>query len=595
MKLNNHAIKLSKTNESPIIIPSQAWNDLVTDVDYNTKNYFTSIVMDCLEVNMMNRPQVTDIFYEGNNYSTVSFLSGIDTFIPLNDKNTLIAIETDNSSFYEIWTVTNNTGSVISKLIPEYTKYIIVPWSGSTVNTTVSFKTDDDIVAFKINAFITDSADLNSDLVSVNRRIINMIFDSDDMDEDGFDIQEVKVYNCTSNGNFVVEPSEGYEAMKKVNVSVDVPSDINNQGKTVYVTTNGTNYITPDSSHTGLSYVNIFTNVKPDLGYYSHTFNSNGYYTFAASEDNKDGYVAGSITVDVPSYINNQDKTVNISSNGTQTISADSGYSGLGEVSITTNIPSDINNQNKTLTVTQNGTRTITTDNGYSGIGSLQLTTNVPTQTINNQVKDVTINENNSTITIEPDNGYTGLSAVDITTEITPNLETKYETYESNGIYYVNTQDGYDGISTAEITVDVPSDINNQDKTVNISSNGTQTISADSGYSGLGEVSIITNVPNSINNQTLSIITYTTNGTRILTPSSGYTGIDKATINVDVHNTTPECNIIAVLYGNTPSESGNFMRTIDLSSFTKKTSNFTLSYGSCYVIITTTGDSATIN
>eukprot|EP00833_Pecoramyces_ruminatium_P012376 jgi/Orpsp1_1/1186408/evm.model.d7180000050329.1 len=183
-------------------------------------------------------------------------------------------------------------------------------------------------------------------------------------------------------------------------------------------------------------------------------------------------------------------------------------------------------------------------------------------------------------ITPEPDNGYTGLSAVDITTEITPNLETKYETYESNGIYYVNTQDGYDGISTAEITVDVPSDINNQDKTVNISSNGTQTISADSGYSGLGEVSIITTVPNSINNQTLSTITYTTNGTRVLTPTPGYTGIDEATINVDVHNTTPECNLIAVWYGNTPSESGSNMRTIDLSSFTKRTSSFTLSYGS---------------
>lgn len=43
--------------------------------------------------------------------------------------------------------------------------------------------------------------------------------------------------------------------------------------------------------------------------------------------------------------INVQDKTIDITTNGTRTVTPDVGYQGLGEVTINTNVPSGVNNQ----------------------------------------------------------------------------------------------------------------------------------------------------------------------------------------------------------------------------------------------------------
>lgn len=66
-------------------------------------------------------------------------------------------------------------------------------------------------------------------------------------------------------------------------------------------------------------------------------------------------------------------------------------------------------------------------------------------------------------------------------------LTTGTAEYTANGDYTL-TPEG-DGFSSVEITVSVPSDVNNQNKTVSPSTSS-QTVSADSGYSGLGTVTV---------------------------------------------------------------------------------------------------------
>lgn len=70
-----------------------------------------------------------------------------------------------------------------------------------------------------------------------------------------------------------------------------------------------------------------------------------------------------------------------------------------------------------------------------------------------------------------------------------PVLEGKELNYTQNGEYTVTPEQGVDGFSSIDVTVNVPSDVNNQDKTVSPSTSS-QSVSADSGYSGLGTVTV---------------------------------------------------------------------------------------------------------
>lgn len=105
----------------------------------------------------------------------------------------------------------------------------------------------------------------------------------------------------------------------------------------------------------------------------------------------------GTVTVDVPSDINNQNKTVNPSTSS-QSISADSGYSGLGTVTVNA--------------VTSSIDQNIAAGNIKSGVSILGVTGNYDPQP---DLQAKTVNPSTSQQTVTPDQGKDGLSSVTVT------------------------------------------------------------------------------------------------------------------------------------------------------------------------------------
>lgn len=70
-----------------------------------------------------------------------------------------------------------------------------------------------------------------------------------------------------------------------------------------------------------------------------------------------------------------QEKSVTITSNGSNTVLPDSGYDGLSKVNLTTNVTPNL--ETKSITITQNGTTNVTPTTGKDGLSSVEITTNV--------------------------------------------------------------------------------------------------------------------------------------------------------------------------------------------------------------------------
>lgn len=148
-----------------------------------------------------------------------------------------------------------------------------------------------------------------------------------------------------------------------------------------------------------------------------------------------------------------QSKTVNITANGTQTVTPDSGKV-LSSVVINTNVPAPaVQTQEKSVTITQNGASEVTPDTGKY-LSKVSITTNVPNTPTPTQEKTQEITANTTT-TITPDEGY-ALSSVTVITNIpaTP-TQTKTVDISANGQTTVSPDAGYN-LSGVTVNVNVP-------------------------------------------------------------------------------------------------------------------------------------------
>lgn len=140
-----------------------------------------------------------------------------------------------------------------------------------------------------------------------------------------------------------------------------------------------------------------------------------------------------------------QSKTVNITANGTQTVTPDSGKV-LSSVVINTNVPAPaVQTQEKSVTITQNGASEVTPDEGYT-LSKVSITADIPNTPTPTQEKTVEITENRTTYVL-PDEGY-ALSQVEIITNIA--TQTKQVEITANTTTTITPDDGY---NLSEVTV----------------------------------------------------------------------------------------------------------------------------------------------
>lgn len=153
--------------------------------------------------------------------------------------------------------------------------------------------------------------------------------------------------------------------------------------------------------------------------------------------------------------VNNQDKTVEVIQNGQTSVTADSGFTGLGTVTINTNVPQPSIQDNKSQDIVANGPIEITPDETFDAMSKVTLNVSVPAGTPNLQNKSITITSNTTT-NVAADPGFDGLGNVTVITNIELPTQAKSIEITTNGATSVTPDEGFDGLSQVNINVNVP-------------------------------------------------------------------------------------------------------------------------------------------
>lgn len=162
-------------------------------------------------------------------------------------------------------------------------------------------------------------------------------------------------------------------------------------------------------------------------------------------------------------------------------------------IRLNVNVPggSSVGNlQNKTVSITQNGTETVTADVGYDGLGEVSVVTNVQPSLGH---KSVNINQSQYSTTVEPYAFDYGLEYVSVNVNV-PLEENYTQSITSNGTHNLILSNGYEGIKSGSISVNVPTTAVLETRTYSTSSNGTTTITPTSGYDGISSLTLNINV-----------------------------------------------------------------------------------------------------
>lgn len=114
----------------------------------------------------------------------------------------------------------------------------------------------------------------------------------------------------------------------------------------------------------------------------------------------------------LPSQGTYEQRVLNISANGTQTITPSSGFDAIDELALTVAVP-EKQLQTKTYNFTQNTSIQLLPDSGFDGFDVITLNINVPSGEINNQDKTITQNGEYTA-----DSGYTGIGTATVNVSI---------------------------------------------------------------------------------------------------------------------------------------------------------------------------------
>ena len=321
--------------------------------------------------------------------------------------------------------------------------------------------------------------------------------------------QKSKLTSTTLRGNGNYTRTDGWN-----DVTVDVPSDIRNQSKTVDSSTNS-QIITADVEYSGLGQVTINPYVLDSKTVDSSTIAQ----TVVSNEDGLSSVIVNPYTLD--------SSTLEITRNGQYAVTSTA--DGLSRVDVSVGIDTqsyydsgysagkvDGKAEQRALldssTFTKNGT--FTRYNGWNEI-------TVDVDTVNNQPTK-TVDSSTNTQVVTPDAGYTGLARVVVVPYVTqektqapspmegsnievipdtgkvlskvtvlpaPISKVQWETVDQNGYYeYRKPSNDYYGMAGVNLTVNVKPPL--QEKTVD-SSTASQTIVKDSkDYYGLSSVTI---------------------------------------------------------------------------------------------------------